>query len=165
MSVKKNMQKAAAMSLMGNFGAKVNKEEPKKEEVKEQVIEAAEVTIKEEVVTASVPKMVEETIENKEVKADMVDVPAVAGTKIEVAKKETETVEKAVEAAIKEDAKVKEKTVSYNFHIPYKLVKRLNRVIDEMKENDIKILKKDFIVLAVEQLVTEYEKKYDTPHS
>ena len=68
--------------------------------------------------------------------------------------------EEAVEAAIKEDTKAKEKTVPYNFHIPFSVVKRLNRVIDEMKENDEKMTKKDFIAMAVERAVAEYEKRY-----
>ena len=77
-----------------------------------------------------------------------------------IIEEKTEVTEAVVEAAIKEDAKIKEKTVPYNFHIPFSVVKRLNRVIDEMKENDEKMTKKDFIAMAVERAVAEYEKRY-----
>lgn len=155
-----NKKKNPAASFMSSFGAKVNKEETKKEAVVEKVVEkSAEVDAVEEKVV--LPDMVSMPVDTKEYNFDKVDVSAVPGEGTEKVKKEAEPMEKVVDEAIKEDAKVKEKTVSYNFHIPYKLVKRLNRVIDEMKERDEKMLKKDFIVLAVEKLVTEYEKKYN----
>ena len=52
------------------------------------------------------------------------------------------------------------KKVGYTFYIPWSLKKRFNRVIDEMTECGEKISKKDFIVIAIEKLISEYEEKY-----
>ena len=114
-----NKKKNPAASFMSSFGAKVNKEETKKEAVVEKVVEkAAEVGAVEEKVV--LPDMVSMPVDTKEYDFDKVDVSAVPGEGTEKVKKEAEPMEKVVDEAIKEDAKAKEKTVSYNFHIPYK---------------------------------------------
>lgn len=101
---------------------------------------------------AKVEEKIEETVEIVEPAKVEEKAPEVIEVKV---------TDEVVEAAIKEDAKAKEKTVPYNFHIPFGVVKRLNRVIDEMKENDEKMTKKMFIAMAVERAVAEYEKRYN----
>ena len=186
---KNNRQKQAAVNLLSNFGGKINKAVPKVEEVEaveqakveEPVVSEEKLEVKEalsEVIgepvgqqkyeftevnfpVAPVTVVVEEAkVEEKiEEKVEIVEPAEVEEKAVETV--EVEVTEAVVEAAIKEDAKIKEKTVPYNFHIPFSVVKRLNRVIDEMKENDEKMTKKDFIAMAVERAVSEYEKRYN----
>ena len=102
---------------------------------------------------------------------NVVAAPVVAVQAVEEIPK-TEAITKAVpaEEPVQEVQAVEEKTASkkatdskmvgYSFLIPWALKKRFNRVMDEMTENGVKMNKKDFIVMAVEKLISEYEVKY-----
>lgn len=157
-----NRRKNAAASFMSGFGKKVNaNEEVKVEETVEEVVtETAEAIVEEvEIVVEKKeePLVAEEKVEVKEALPEMIAEP-VGEQKYEFTEANFPV---AAVTVVKEAKKDAEKMVSYNFHIPYKVVKRLNRVIDEMKEYDVKMTKKDFILIAVEKAVAEYEKIYN----
>lgn len=71
-----------------------------------------------------------------------------------------EQVNKTVDEKKNNKIDMETKKVGYTFYIPWSLKKRFNRVIDEMTECGEKISKKEFIVMAIDKLIAEYEEKY-----